>query len=247
MVLKRLVNSARNRIAAARFNSAVRRLQADIERSPLGEVKREFESSNLSYSKYFDIGRCSPYIVQRVQRLELDRMGPMRCLDLGCGFGYFGVALRSMGHKYIGLDYDDPQDQNTALFRSAFKALNPDSERISHRINRFEPIPKPAEHVDLVTAFQICFTNFNKQDAWSAREWCFLLNDLGSVLVDDGRFHFHFSKPDHSDELLPADVLTLFECCGAKIDLPYVTLNAASVKRFLRTREGTALSDYRQS
>jgi SAM-dependent methyltransferase len=155
-----------------------------------------------------------------VRRLDLHKCQPARILDLGCGFGMFALAARHFGHECDGLDMDDANDPNTTMFREVFHTLN-GRDRISHRIVGFEPLPVPDGSYDLTTAFQICFTNFNRPDAWGVKEWSYLLKDLKRILAPGGRVLLHFSKPEGSDLYRPPVVEEMFRELGAELDGPY--------------------------
>src|SRR5690606_24836900 len=135
----------------------------------------------------------------RAFRLDLDSKEPLRILDLGCGFGVFGVIAKKWGHAYQGLDYWDADDPNCRLFREVFTLLH-GGGRIDAGVHRFEPIPaSTGAKYDVITAFQIVFHRFNRPDPWGEDEWRFFLKSAAELLSEKGVVLLHFSKPDGSD------------------------------------------------
>jgi hypothetical protein len=222
--IDRIARNVRNRYEAFRYNRWHGRLVRLLDTPELRALERQYRSQEASYVKYFDLDSTVEFNLNRALRLKLPSRAPASILDLGTGFGVFPFVAKYFGHNAVGLDFDDPEDVNTNLFRETYQLLH-GTDRISHKIVAFEPLPPLPGQYDIITAFQICFTNFNAPNAWSVAEWSDLLNRLRPLLTDRGEVLLHFSKPKGSDLFRTPEVDELFRRCKASFDGPYVRLS----------------------
>ena len=220
------------------FNRDKRKLLSTMDLQALSAVRESFESDRLGYAKYFDVPLYIDYSLRRAYRLNLKERPKTSILDIGCGFGYFGATARYFGHDFTGLDYDAPEDKNTALFKAAFETINPAEERISFRIEKNTPLPNFSGRFDIITAFQICFTNFNQAYAWGSDEWQYFLKDLPRALTSNGEILLHFSKPRNSELFRPPEVERVFQDLGADINGPYVSITREAIVNWRPGNDG---------
>ena len=138
--------------------------------------------------------------VERAQDLWLDRMPPLRILDLGCGPGYFLYVARCLGHDGIGMDVDEEEP----VCRRVIAMLG--VRRVVHRIEPSEPLPDLGEKFDLVSAQRICFhrigyvpgESWESGKEWGVPEWTFFLRDVRTrFLKPGGRLLLDFNP--HAD------------------------------------------------
>jgi SAM-dependent methyltransferase len=136
--------------------------------------------------------------IKTIQDLWLDRTGPLRILDLGCGAGYFLYICKLLGHDGIGLDIDEEP-----LYRETLPLLN--VHRVVSRIEPEVPLPDLGQRFDLVTATRVCFQykrwpeKVGRQE-WSQDEWRFFINDIRTRFLNPiGRLFLQFNpRPDDS-------------------------------------------------
>jgi 2-polyprenyl-3-methyl-5-hydroxy-6-metoxy-1,4-benzoquinol methylase len=188
-------------------------------------IQKKYENLNATYCKYFDHYKTSLFALKRCIMLGLPFSSKKKILDLGCGFGVFGLHAKSFGHEYAGLDMWDEANVNSHLFREVFEALHPEKKRIDERIEKFQKLNKIDQKYDIITAFQICFTLFNSEQAWDVSEWRFFLLDLDAHLLENGVILMAFSKPEKSQLFRSQSVESFFYIIGAEINGPYVKLH----------------------
>jgi 2-polyprenyl-3-methyl-5-hydroxy-6-metoxy-1,4-benzoquinol methylase len=196
-----------------------------LESGDLESIKNKYKNLNAKYCKYFDHYKTSLFALKRCIMLGLPFSSRKKILDLGCGFGVFGLHAKSFGHEYTGLDMWDEADVNSHLFRDVFEALHPGKKRIDERIEKFQKLNKIDQKYDIITAFQICFTLFNSEQAWDVSEWRFFLLDLDAHLLENGVILLAFSKPEKSQLFRSQGVESFFYTIGAEINGPYVKLH----------------------
>lgn len=208
-----------------RLYEIIKRLESD----DISIIKNKYEQSNPKYIKYFDHYKTSLFGLKRCIMLDLPFSSKKKILDLGCGFGVFGLHAKSFGHEYTGLDMWDGTDVNCHLFREVFEALHPEKKRIDEKIQRFQNLQNIEGEYDVITAFQICFTLFNSDQPWDVAEWKYFLLNLESHLSADGIILLAFSKPDKSKLFRSPSVESFFYIIGAEINGPYVKITKSSL------------------
>lgn len=185
-----LVESLLHGVRARRFVREV--MTPAVDRERLRDIERRLRgaagvSGGPRYFKYFDAERHLARAAARAVRLGLHR-GPARSvLDLGCGFGYFLLACRLLGHTAVGLDLPRPGLLEVADLLGVHLVLC--------RIEAYRPLPSlPGEPFDLVTAFGIVFNNHNRPDLWDVAEWRFLIDDLARHVRPGARAALLFNR-----------------------------------------------------
>lgn len=164
--LPRILSSLRNRIWATHFNRRHRQILRRINTPHMAAIREKYTAEGTGYVQYFNLSKTVEFALARAYRLELHHRRALRILDLGCGFGVFGLIARELGHRYDGLDIWVPESSDSRLFHEVFSTLHP-TPRTDGAIQRFEPIPAPVgKRYDLITAFQIAFHRFNQPDPW---------------------------------------------------------------------------------
>lgn len=225
----KIIRGVRNRLIAVRYNRWHRRILRQISTPETAAIREKYTAQEAGYVKYFDLNKTVEFALNRAYRLKLQRCRPLRILDLGCGFGVFGLITQEWGHHYEGLDIWLPDSVDCRLFRETYEILHA-APRIDGAIQRFQPIPiLEGESFDLITAFQIVFHRFNLPDPWGADEWKYFLCDAFKRLNPGGMLMLHFSKPDGSDRFWSESVRELFTQAAAQFDGPYVTITREGI------------------
>ena len=92
--------------------------------------------------------------------------------------------MRQLGSNVLGLDLEDP------IFNDILRVLQ--IERVPFRITRQENLPHfGARKFDLITAWMICFNNYDRDDTTGSSILNYLPNDLAERLTHDGRLVFY--------------------------------------------------------
>ena len=157
-----------------------------IDLQALEELRKKFDDHQ--YRKYQD--RFEHSLVrnaERVYTLELQKSKGLRILDLGCGFGYFMLGAKYLGHHPVGLDLSDP------YFNEVTRILG--LQKVVHRIEPFQPLPDlPGGPFNLVTAFATMFDNAGLEGQWGLKEWKYFLRDLRRSMAPGCLLHFKFNQ-----------------------------------------------------
>ena len=111
--------------------------------------------------------------------LGLDRVIPLRILDIGCGFGYFCSVGLALGHYVTGLDLHD------SMVRQGAAILN--VQYVGHEIRRYKPLPSLLTGYDLITMFGVNLRG-PSGNYWSHHQYAFLALDLCDRLKSGGRW-----------------------------------------------------------
>ena len=176
--------------------------------------------------KYFDVDHYLPLNVERAIRLGLHRGTPARrILDLGCGFGYLIYVCERLGHRALGVDCEPEAQSDARCYAHAIELLG--VRRALHRIEAFAPLPALGGPFDLVTAYQICFTDHESPDRWDVAEWRFFLADLEKQLARDARLVFSFNWSARHGGWLSDELADFFARAGAQICAEEVRFSGA--------------------
>jgi SAM-dependent methyltransferase len=163
---------------------------ARIDQQELARITKTYASGeNSIWTKYLDNRKWIERSLQQVKRLGLVLNPPRDVLDLGCGAGYFLFAVKQLGARVLGVDLDgDP------IFNDMVRLLG--IERVSFAVTRRVKLPEfGGRKFDLVTAWMICFNNYDRPDTiWVAQDWNFLLDDLSERLTPEGRIVFSMNE-----------------------------------------------------
>jgi SAM-dependent methyltransferase len=220
----RLVCSIHGRMKGIYFNWYWKKFESELLNNyKLKLLEIKYRKKQTGYVKYFEFRRTVEFNLKRALMLNLDsRLVHQNILDLGCGFGVFGLICRYFGHNYTGLDCDIPRVTHSTLFQETFRAINPNTTRISHYIERFRPMPVKDASFDMIVAFQIVFNRFNCVDPWGVDEWKYFLRELRRITKENASILLHFSKPNNSPHHRVPEVQELFLSLGLQADGPYV-------------------------
>jgi SAM-dependent methyltransferase len=188
-----LSRELRQQWCARRQTQKIDYILARIDRQELDRITKTYASGeNSIWTKYLDTRKWIERSLQQVRRLGLVLNPPRDVLDLGCGSGYFLFAVRQLGARVLGVDLDgDP------IFNDMVRLLG--IERVGFAVTRRVKLPQfGGRKFDLITAWMICFNNYDRPDAiWVAEDWNFLLDDLSERLTPDGRIVFSMNEqPD---------------------------------------------------
>jgi SAM-dependent methyltransferase len=181
----------------------------DIER--LREIQRRHCKSADRYAKYANVEHWLAINLPRVEELKLDCSAPKQILDLGCGAGFFLFLIKQFGHAGIGLDVGDYPLSNELIELFGI-------ERLTWRIQAFEPLPDLGRQFDLITAFSAAFNrNQDETRGWTADEFQFFLNDLDRHLRPGGQILLEINS-GKDKRYYPAEIREFFLKRGARVD-----------------------------
>jgi SAM-dependent methyltransferase len=181
--------SARSQFIERKRKMRVEELLAQLDERELEGIRLRYaDGSDSIWSKYLDARKWLARNIDYAERFGWILDPPRDTLDLGCGAGYFLFVMRQLGSNVLGLDLEDP------IFNDILRVLQ--IERVPFRITRQEKLPDfGARKFDLITAWMICFNNYDRDDTiWGPRDWDYLLNDLAERLTPDGRIVFYFNS-----------------------------------------------------
>ena len=198
--------------AEARKNLAARQrvlnpetLLARADRAQLERIRLSYSDGKSSYwTKYLDPAKWFSINIKYVKRFGWVLNPPEDVLDLGCGGGFFLFVLREMGSRVLGLDLpDDP------ILNDLIQALG--IERVEHRIAKQQKLPTIGDRrFDLITAWMICFNNYDREETiWKAADWDFLLDDLSEKLKPKGKILFSLN-PQADKKFYSREIEKLF-------------------------------------
>lgn len=109
------------------------------------------------------------------------------CLDIGTGSGYLPFIMEHFGHECVAMDLD-----TSPVFNETVKMLG--VNRISHRVEAFQPIPKMKHKFDYIVGTRVCFNNHMRENHWKEEEWRFFINDIQQYLKKDGNIRFFLNR-----------------------------------------------------
>ena len=176
----------RNQLRARKQKLQIDDLLAQVNMQELDRIRQTYVSGEQSiWTKYLDARKWLTRNAQYVRKLGLVLNPPRDVLDLGCGAGFFLFGVKRLGSRVLGVDLDhDPifNDMNR-LFAI---------ERIGFGITRGVRLPELGGcKFDLITAWMICFNNYEHEETiWGPEDWDFLLDDLSERLTPSGRIIF---------------------------------------------------------
>jgi SAM-dependent methyltransferase len=210
----------RERRAIAReMDALLPELRQAFPRAELEALSRQFGAEGYRGEgplKYFDVDRYLALNVERAVRLGLHLPQPARhILDLGCGFGYFAFVCEQLGHHVLGVDCEPEPTSDARCYEPVIELL--ELRRALHRIEAFSPLPALGGPFDLVTAYQICFSQHESAARWDVAEWRFLLSDLEKRLAPDAQLLFSFNWSALHGEHFSEELLDFFARAGAQI------------------------------
>ena len=166
-------------------------------------IRREHSSPNDPVHKYLKLQTHVADMVRFADRLGLLDAPPKRVCDLGSGTGMFLYVLRNAGHDVRGLDLDE-----TTLYNSMIEFL--EIPRVTHRIERYKPLPDIGERLDLITAFSIMFDCHGEEvdePVWMSPEWKFFIDDCLTRLIPGGRLFVNFNPATKCEfDFMPDEV-----------------------------------------
>jgi SAM-dependent methyltransferase len=204
--------SARSRLVERKRKIRMEEILAQLDTGELEEIRRRYVDGSVSiWPKYLDARKWLDHNLVYAKRFGWILNPPRDTLDLGCGAGYFLFVMRQLGSNILGLDLEDP------IFNDILRILQ--IERVPFRITRQERLPNfGSRKFDLITAWMICFNNYEQDDAiWGPRDWDFLLNDLTGKLTPDGRILFYFNS-QHSRKIHTPEIWKYFRSRADLLD-----------------------------
>lgn len=182
-----------NQLRAREQKLKIDHLLSQIDMQEIGRIAQTYASGEQSiWTKYLDARKWLKRSVRQLRKLGLVLTPPGDVLDLGCGAGYFLFVLKQIGSRVLGVDLDHDPIFNEMI---ALLAI----ERIGFAITRRVRLPEfGSRKFDLITAWAVCFNNYDhKETVWDREDWDFLLNDLSERLTPDGRIIFSLNpQPD---------------------------------------------------
>jgi SAM-dependent methyltransferase len=184
--------AARSQLIERKRKLRLEELMAQLDQRELERIRLQYlDGADSIWSKYLDARKWLARNIDYAERFGWILDPPQDTLDLGCGAGYFLFVMRQLGSNVFGLDLEDP------IFNDILRVL--EIERVPFRITRQEKLPDfGARKFGLITAWMICFNNYDRDDTiWGPRDWDYLLNDLSEKLTPDGRIVFYFNAQRH--------------------------------------------------
>jgi SAM-dependent methyltransferase len=192
------------------------RILETLDRTQFEKLRDQFpyRPGSPQINRFEDVVYWIEINVERAQDLWLDRVPPMRIVDIGSGAGYFLYVCKFFGHQVLGFDTD-----SEPLFGATTALLK--VPRVIGRIERQTPLPDLGGKFDLVTAHRICFHRIGRvRDGaeWSPADWEFFINDIRTRFLNgNGRLLLDFNpRPDGSSFFTP-ELREFFLSQGARI------------------------------
>lgn len=177
----------------------------------LGAPPPDAPASWRHYAKYLELGKYLRLNIRRVQDLDLHLTSPKEILDIGCGGGFFLFVAQDRGHRGLGFDTG-----GIPVFDALIDLLG--IERVIYRIKAFEPMPDFGRKFDLITAFSTAFHGGKDNSwRWGAKEWEFLVSDLGRHLKPGGQIFFGLN-PAYGGDYYTPEILDAFLRHGAAVE-----------------------------
>lgn len=170
----------------------------ESERSDFIARHREklLKFDRLGPTKYADFPYWAFRNVLLAQWLGLDRsIRSVDILDIGMGSGSFAMVARSMGHRVVGTDRDDPWYDELCHLAGV--------RRIDSPVISNEPYRPVAERFDLITIMLPVFhrrTVRGRREYWSVNQWQAFLADLAANLAQPEARIFIYMPLDKRDD-----------------------------------------------
>lgn len=243
--LRHAVNARRDGQARRGLAERKRRLSPEhilegVDAADLDRVRRVYADGQRSFwTKYLDVQKWLALNVRYAYELGLVDEPPREVLDLGCGGGFFLYVCKRLGARVQGMDLDfDP------IFNDLTRLFG--VPRLGLPVRKQVPVPKfDGRKFDLITAWMICFNDFDREDEmWRAADWAFLIDDLAARLTPDGRIVFSLNKQLdgklYSEEIekVFADRADLMD--GKRLIFSKAGLDAKAAARRARPPEGSS-------
>jgi SAM-dependent methyltransferase len=206
------------RAVARELCSLLPKLRAAFPREKFERLRQQFGAARYAGEgplKYFDVDAYLALNAERALRLGLQRAPARRILDLGCGFGYLMFVAERLGHRALGVDFEEGNLRDAGSYAPITELLG--LRRVLHRIEAFRPLPDLGGPFDLVTAYQICFALHESPKRWGVAEWHFFLLDLERQLTRDARLVFSFNWSQLHGGWLSDELRDFFSRAGAQI------------------------------
>ena len=161
-----------------------------VDAAELARVRRVYADGQQSFwTKYLDVEKWLALNVRYAYELGLVNEPPRDVLDLGCGAGFFLYVCKQLGARVQGMDLDsDP------IFTDLVRLFG--VPRLGQPVRKQVPLPDfGGRKFDLITAWMICFNDFDREDEmWRGGDWAFLIDHLAERLTPDGRIIFSLNK-----------------------------------------------------
>lgn len=194
------------------------RILATIDRNAFATLRKRYPYKETSprINRFEDAEYWVGINVERAQDLWLDRAGPLRILDLGCGAGYFLYVSQFFGHETLGLDTD-----NEPLYGATTELLK--VKRFIFRIEPSVPLPALGQRFDLVTAHRVCFHRLRRSPEgqpreWTLAQWAFFIKDVReNLLLPNGRLLLDFNPRADGSSFFTRELRAFFLTQGARL------------------------------
>ena len=199
----------------------LRPLLDPLDPAKLRAIQDRYRDSPEHYAKYVNVERWLKLNIERIQDLQLHRLGPQSVLDLGCGGGFFLFIARQFGHECLGTDIDI-----FPLFTELLELFG--VPRKVWMIRAFERSPDFGRKFDLITGFSTAFNRFDLHDRsrwWGPNEWEFFLDDLVRHVNPGGRIFFGLN-PNPSGAYYTPELRDFFLRRGAVVEREKILLHA---------------------
>jgi SAM-dependent methyltransferase len=160
-----------------------------LESKGFEQIRAKYQDPDdeKGWPKYVDAGHRLTLATKQARALHLDRLRPLRVLDIGSGAGYFLFVCKQLGHTAMGLDLDWPP-----MYAEMFELMQ--IPRRVWRIEPFQPLPDLGMRFDLLTGFAVCFNSHGSEQVWSGKEWEFFLDDIRkNLLTTTGEIYFELN------------------------------------------------------
>lgn len=113
----------------------------------------------------------------------------LRCLDVGCGPGFFSILLAQAGHDVTAVDYSE------GMLKEAQSNFEEMGVTVATRQGDAQNLPFPDESFDYIVSRNLVWNLEHPEKAY--REWLRLLRPGGRLFVADGNHYLHYYDKDY--------------------------------------------------
>jgi ubiquinone/menaquinone biosynthesis C-methylase UbiE len=113
----------------------------------------------------------------------------LRCLDIGCGPGFFSILLAQEGHTVTAVDYSE------GMLKEARANFEEMGVAAATQQGDAQNLPFPDESFDYIVSRNLVWNLEHPEKAY--QEWLRLLRPGGRLFVSDGNHYLHYYDKDY--------------------------------------------------